>query len=276
MKKSTLLFIVITLINSSLINSSPINSVLLENFHCKVATCRDFYFGLINNPRREEYVDVCYDTVHALQSIPNQHGKCIDDQTGKVNPPCIYALALTIKKCALALQELGVRDANFYCGFTLMKHCAVIIGLDDIPLRMNMKKSTLLFIVIILINLSLINSAPFENFHCKAATCQVFYSGLRNHPRYQEHMETCYDTVATFQAIPRHFGKCYNEATRQINPTCIHAVAKTIKSCIVKMHDVSDIHARYYCGYTLMKHCAGNVGLDRFPLNFPLRRLVDE
>ena len=56
----------------------------------------------------------------------------------------------------------------------------------------------------------------------------------------------------------------------------VDSVAKTIKSCIEKMDDVSDIHARYYCGYTLMKHCAGNVGLDRFPLNFPLRRLVDE
>jgi hypothetical protein len=36
-----------------------------------------------------------------------------------------------------------------------------------------------------------------------------------------------------------------------------------------QLNDLSDVTARFYCGYTLMKNCAVNVGLERFQLNFP-------
>jgi len=35
-----------------------------------------------------------------------------------------------------------------------------------------------------------------------------------------------------------------------------------------QLNDVKEHIARYYCGYTLMKHCAISVGLERFPLNY--------
>ncbi len=40
-------------------------------------------------PRYNYYEDTCYDTVFTLQDIPSKYGKCIDDTTGKVNPPCV-------------------------------------------------------------------------------------------------------------------------------------------------------------------------------------------
>jgi len=48
----------------------------------------------------------------------------------------------------------------------------------------------------------------------------------------------------------------------------LDALAITIKNCIRKLDNLSEITARFYCGYTLMKHCAVNVGLERFRLNF--------
>jgi hypothetical protein len=45
--------------------------------------------GLKNYPRNQEYVDVCYETVSALQNIPRKYGKCLDDSTMKINPQCI-------------------------------------------------------------------------------------------------------------------------------------------------------------------------------------------
>ncbi|CAF1580717.1 unnamed protein product [Adineta ricciae] len=127
-------FPVILLIVSILMIPS-FHAIAIDDFHCKVPTCRDFHYGLIGHRHHQKFVDVCYETVYALQNIPNQDGKCIDDRTGKVHPPCIYALAYTIKKCMFELKELGVKEASFYCGFTLMKYCAVHIGLDHIPLN---------------------------------------------------------------------------------------------------------------------------------------------
>ncbi|CAF5116908.1 unnamed protein product, partial [Rotaria sp. Silwood1] len=103
---------------------ASINSIAIDDFHCKVPTCRDFHYGLIKHPQHKHYVDVCYDTVYALQSIPAKYGKCIDNKTGKLHPPCIYALANTIKGCINELKELPENIAKFYCGYTLMKYCA--------------------------------------------------------------------------------------------------------------------------------------------------------
>ncbi|UJR29968.1 hypothetical protein I4U23_017515 [Adineta vaga] len=134
---------------------------------------------------------------------------------------------------------------------------------------MNMKKSICFLVLIVLIHGCLINSMAFDDFHCKVATCREFHYGLKHLPHYQRYVDTCYDTVAVLQTIPRRFGKCVDSSIRQINPSCIHALAKTIKTCIAQLHDLSEISARYYCGYTLMKHCAVNVGLERFKLKFP-------
>lgn len=45
------------------------------------------------------------------------------------------ALANTIKNCVTALNKLPDKEANYYCGYTLMKYCAVHLGLDQIPLK---------------------------------------------------------------------------------------------------------------------------------------------
>jgi len=44
------------------------------------------------------------------------------------------ALANTIKNCIAGLNDLPEKESNYYCGYTLMKYCAVHIGLDQIPL----------------------------------------------------------------------------------------------------------------------------------------------
>jgi len=123
-----------TLLILSMLTLSSIHAIAIDDFHCKVPTCRDFHYGLLKYPHHQEYVDLCYDTVYELQSIPSKHGKCIDGSTGKVHPPCIYALANTIKSCINGLSELPEKEAKYYCGYTLMKYCAVHLGLDQIPL----------------------------------------------------------------------------------------------------------------------------------------------
>jgi hypothetical protein len=80
----------------------------------------------------------------------------------------------------------------------------------------------------------------------------------------------------------------------KINPTCIRkfiflylksnifysiisdALATTIKNCMRQLNDLSEVTARFYCGYTLMKHCAVNVGLERFRLNFQIFSPVND
>ncbi|UJR16471.1 hypothetical protein I4U23_003373 [Adineta vaga] len=118
-----------------LINLWFINGIAIDDFHCKVPTCRDVHYGLKDLPQRSEYVEVCYDTVFSLQAIPTQHGKCINEKTGKLNPPCIYALAAVIKDCIDRMTELPKKNASFYCGYTLMKYCAVHLGLENFPLN---------------------------------------------------------------------------------------------------------------------------------------------
>ncbi|UJR29967.1 hypothetical protein I4U23_017514 [Adineta vaga] len=130
MKKSIYFLVLIVLIDGCLINA-----IAIDDFHCKIPTCQDFHYGLLDKSRHRHYVEVCYETVYALQEISRIHGKCIHGNTGKINPPCIYALALTIKNCLSGLSDLPENTAKFYCGYTLMKYCAVQVGLGHIPLR---------------------------------------------------------------------------------------------------------------------------------------------
>ncbi|CAF0716845.1 unnamed protein product [Adineta steineri] len=116
----------------------------------------------------------------------------------------------------------------------------------------------------------------FDNFHCKAATCQEFYHGLKHSRHYQDYINTCYETVNILLQIPKRYGKCVDDSTMRMNPNCIRALAKTIKKCISQLSDLPENTARFYCGYTLMKHCAVNVGLERFRLNFQSRTPTDD
>ncbi len=86
---------------------SPIETIVVDDFFCKIPTCRAFYLvnelfiliksifpleisqGLRHLPRYKSYEETCYDTVFALQAIPRQHGKCINIETEKLHPPCI-------------------------------------------------------------------------------------------------------------------------------------------------------------------------------------------
>lgn len=45
------------------------------------------------------------------------------------------ALAATIKNCINGLKEIPEKEAHYYCGYTLMKYCAIHLGLDQIPLN---------------------------------------------------------------------------------------------------------------------------------------------
>jgi hypothetical protein len=45
------------------------------------------------------------------------------------------ALANTIRKCILQLQDLSEYQVRYYCGYTLMKYCAVHLGLEGYPLK---------------------------------------------------------------------------------------------------------------------------------------------
>jgi hypothetical protein len=45
------------------------------------------------------------------------------------------ALANTIKNCIAGLSEVHEKEAKYYCGYTLMKYCAIHLGLDQIPLN---------------------------------------------------------------------------------------------------------------------------------------------
>jgi hypothetical protein len=56
----------------------------------------------------------------------------------------------------------------------------------------------------------------------------------------------------------------------------VDALARTIKNCINQLNDLTEVIARFYCGYTLMKNCAVNVGLERFRLNFQADSPVDD
>jgi hypothetical protein len=47
----------------------------------------------------------------------------------------IDALADTIRKCISQLHDLSEHQARYYCGYTLMKYCAVHLGLDGYPLK---------------------------------------------------------------------------------------------------------------------------------------------
>jgi len=123
-----------------IIFTTKINSIAIDDFHCKVPACRDFFYGLINHPKRDVYVDICYDTVFALQSIPHQFGKCViqDADNGyqkKFNAKCIQALAATIKRCIFELKDLTDDERKHYCSSTIMKYCAVHVGLEMHPLK---------------------------------------------------------------------------------------------------------------------------------------------
>jgi len=51
-----------------------------------------YYFfleGLQRSVRVQEYVNVCHETVAALQMIPRKYGKCLNKTNGKFNPQCI-------------------------------------------------------------------------------------------------------------------------------------------------------------------------------------------
>ena len=154
----------------------------------------------------------------------------------------------------------------------------------------------------------IVNRQPVKNFimsvtkepmTCSSTLSHVvhlfFFKGLRNSAYHQDYMSTCYDTVYTLQNIARKHGKCRNEITKEVNAVCIsksfprftseiffrslhqlvEAVVATIKACITRLHELTEPNARFYCGQTLMKHCAFHVGLEHHPVSSPFASPVD-
>ena len=52
----------------------------------------------------------------------------------------------------------------------------------------------------------------------------------------------------------------------------IVALATTMKNCVQGLQGVTELHARYYCGYRLMQNCARQIGLERFPFQIEYQR----
>ncbi|CAF2966210.1 unnamed protein product [Rotaria sp. Silwood2] len=117
-----------------------IEATVFDSFHCKAATCHEFYYGLKNFPRQKDYVNVCYSTVHSLENISKKYGKCFDEKTTKFNPPCIYALATTMKRCVNGLSGVPEHSARYYCGYRLMQNCAKHLGLERFPYNAEYKR----------------------------------------------------------------------------------------------------------------------------------------
>ena len=46
-------------------------------------------------------------------------------------------LAGVMKTCINRMIGLDAKEARYYCGYTLMKYCAVHVGLDRFPLILN-------------------------------------------------------------------------------------------------------------------------------------------
>ncbi|CAF0839398.1 unnamed protein product [Rotaria sordida] len=119
--------------------SISISATLFDSFHCKVATCHEFYYGLKNFSRQKDYVNVCHDTVRSLENISKKYGKCFDEKT-KFNPPCIYALATTMKRCVHGLNGVSEYSARYYCGYRLMQNCAKYLGLERFPYNVEYRR----------------------------------------------------------------------------------------------------------------------------------------
>lgn len=159
--------------------NSTTNGIAIDDFHCKVPTCRDFYYvnstnlrrktvryfqatfsfqGLKKYPNHKKYVDVCYDTVFGLQGVPKKEGKCVNEKTGNIMPNCICefsfvlqklltfsliikstieldAVAELIRDCMNKLEGTSAYEKKYYCGYTLMKYCAVHVGLERFPIN---------------------------------------------------------------------------------------------------------------------------------------------
>ncbi|CAF0775146.1 unnamed protein product [Adineta steineri] len=97
-------------------------------------------YGLRRFPRRNDYVNVCYDTVNSLQNIPQKYGKCFNEATNKINPACIYALATTMRNCVSGLDDVPEFRARYYCGYKLMQNCAKNVGLERFPYNSQYQK----------------------------------------------------------------------------------------------------------------------------------------
>ncbi|CAF3350479.1 unnamed protein product [Rotaria socialis] len=126
MKNFLLTFILLSAIIS-------IHGTLFDSFHCKAATCHEFYYGLKSFPNQKHYVNVCYNTVRSIENISKRYDKCFDERTAKFNPPCIYALATTMKRCIIGLSGVPEYYARYHCGYRLMQNCAKNIGLERFP-----------------------------------------------------------------------------------------------------------------------------------------------
>ncbi|UJR16472.1 hypothetical protein I4U23_003374 [Adineta vaga] len=125
--------------------------------------------------------------------------------------------------------------------------------------------------LLILSMILLTDAAVFDLFHCRAATCQQFYYGLRRYSRRDDYVNVCYGTVNSLLQIAQQHGKCYDEAKTQFNSACIIALATTMRNCVHGLKDVPENEAQYFCGHKLMQNCAKQVGLERFPFKTEYR-----
>lgn len=107
----------------------------IDDFHCKVPSCRDFYYYYKSKSLpsyQVEYLEnVCFDSVFSIQKISKIRGSCVTNN--KLNPICIIDIAKVIRYCSaqLALYEKSEQVRHYFCGYSLMKYCSIHIGLSN-------------------------------------------------------------------------------------------------------------------------------------------------
>ncbi|CAF1395403.1 unnamed protein product [Adineta ricciae] len=220
----------------SVITTSSIVYAIFLDDPCPTHACLAFVDTLANYPRQHDYEQICFDTAFTLQSISHYFGGCIHPKTGQQKPNCIPS--------------------------------------DE---KRIWSKMTKLFVLLLLLTITLaVDAIAFDFLHCKAATCQQFHYGLRKYLRRDQYVNVCYDTVNALQQSVQKHGKCFDEATKQFNKSCIFALANIMRSCVRELNDVPEYIAKHYCGRKLMQNCARQLGMERFPFKADAPEPVDD
>ncbi|CAF0865504.1 unnamed protein product [Adineta ricciae] len=253
----------------SVIATSSIVCAIFLDDPCPTHACLAFVDTLANYPRQHDYEQICFDTAFTLQDISRYFGGCVHPKTRQRNPDCIIALANTIKNCVEKLHDIPKEKARHCCGRIMTKY-----SLDEKRIWSKMAK---LFVLLLFLTIILaVDAIAFDFLHCKAATCQQFHYGLRKYPRRDQYVNVCFDTVNALQQSVQKHGKCFDEATKQFNKSCIFALANIMRSCVRELNDVPEYVAKHYCGRKLMQNCARQLGMERFPFKADAQEPVDD
>ena len=154
-----------------IIDLTPIRAIAIDDYHCKVPTCRDFYYVSVT-PCDEQGSLWLMIRVWDIYLIMKRTKTRVTTRCSPCKPflaftasvsttrwtnwildafvclrsfdflPSIFsadldALAAVMKNCVQRMKGLNEKESRYYCGYTLMKYCAVHLGLDRYRLKFN-------------------------------------------------------------------------------------------------------------------------------------------